>query len=351
MAYLKTIIALLLSIVQILTPIGASFIKGGEDKFFERWTVRSGYTEDYAIELEKKPNKDFVILSIADIQLEKWEAYAEKGKNTTRLINQLVSSIHPDLITVLGDNAWSTSTYLKMIKDLDSLGIPWAPVMGNHDGSCCISEFWCAYEMYDAKNCLFKFGPENMGYGNYIINITENGKIIHTLFMMDTHSGGDDEGNCPTEYAYAGLWDNQIEWYKWAVNGIENIAGKTVESTAFFHIPTPEFAIAWNEAYDNSKGVFKGEYADTSFGYNEEPVCACGTSAFFNACKELGSTKNIICGHDHVNNSSILYDGIRLTYSMKCGEGGYWNPERSGGTVLTINSEGNLSVPQHIIIK
>ncbi len=350
MAYIKTIMALLMAIVQILAPVTAVVFNGGEKAFFEDWSAEQVYTDDYAVNLEKEPGKDFVVLNLTDVQLEKWEAYAEKGEQTTETIDYLIKKTNPDLITLTGDNAWSTSTYLKLIEDIDAYGIPWAPVMGNHDGSCCINEFWCAYEMAQAENCIFKFGPKNMGYGNYIINIKENGRIVHTLFMMDTHSDIQDENNINGAYqsGYDNLWANQLEWYEWAVKGIKSLAGYTVPSSVFIHIPLVEFKTAYDEAYDVEKDCFKPLYAMTSFGKNLEGVCcAPQNNGFFSLCQRLGSTHDIIAGHDHVNYSSILYQGIRLTYSLKCGAGGYWEEGISGGTTLSINSLG-LTKTEHV---
>ncbi len=346
MNYILTVFSILLSLCQIFSPVWAKLVHG-EDYYFENWSADQAYTEDYAQNIEKDPDKDFVILSLTDIQLEKWQAYSDEGKRTWKIIDELVAETEPDLIVLPGDNAWATSTYFETIKHIDAYGIPWAPIMGNHDGACCISEFWCAYKFFQAENCLFKFGPKDMGYGNYIINITENGKIIHSLFMMDTHSDLRDGANINGEKGggYDHLWENQIEWYKWAVNGISELAGGTVESTVIFHIPVVEYKDAWAAAYDEEKGEYREEYKDTSFGVNHEAPCpAPQNNGFFTVCKELGSTKNIICGHDHVNCSSILYDGIRLTYSLKCGSGGYWEKDMSGGTVETIGSDGTASI-------
>ncbi|HBL40155.1 MAG TPA: hypothetical protein DDY98_00710, partial [Ruminococcaceae bacterium] len=317
MKYLKTILVLVLAIPQILSPVWASLFKG-EDSFFEAWSPEQTYTSDYCIELKKDPKEDFVILNFTDVQIEKWDAQGELGRAATQTIYKLIKETNPDLITVTGDNGWCTSAYLKLIKDIDRFGIPWAPVMGNHDGSCCISEFWCAYKLYEAKNCIFKFGPKGMGYGNYAINITENGKVIHTVVMMDSHDGD--------EFINA----DQQAWYRWVLEGVAKKEGRTVESSVFFHIPVPEFATAYAQAYDKQKNCFVGDYAATSFGVNHEEVCySNATSPFFGLCKELG-TKNIICGHDHVNCSSILYQGIRLTYGLHTGPGGYWEEEMSG---------------------
>lgn len=352
-AYLKTIVIMILSLGQILSPIGAVVLKGGESKFFENWSETQEYTDDYAVTLEKDPDKDFVILNLTDIQFEKFEAYSDFGKTATDTIDKLIEKVKPDLITLTGDNGYCTSAYLKIVKDLDKYGIPWAPVMGNHDGSCCISEFWCAYRLFKGKNCLFKFGPKDMGYGNYIININENGKTIHTLFMMDTHSDIEDDGNIngAKNSGYDNLWLNQFDWYKWAVNGITKLEGHTVESTVLMHIPLVEFKTAWDEAYDKENSQYIGSYAETSFGENHEATCcAPENNGFFALCKEMGSTKNIVCGHDHINSASILYDGIRLTYALKCGAGGYWENNMNGGTTLTVSSDGSVRT-EHIYVE
>ena len=71
-------------------------------------------------------------------------------------------------------------------------------------------------------------------------------------------------------------------------------------------------------------------------------IVGAGPAGIFTAVEmlRLGSTKNMIVGHDHVNSSSMVVDGIRLSYGLKCGSGCYWEPEMSGGSTLTISSDG-----------
>ena len=185
-----------------------------------------------------------------------------------------------------------------------------------------------------------------MGVGNYIINITENGKIIHTLYMMDTHS----DTSLPVG-GYDHLWNNQLEWYEWAVKGTNAIAGRNIESTIFFHIPCIQYRNAWQEAaYNTETGLYENPaYAD-SFGSNDEGICSPDyDSGFFALVKELGSTRNMVAGHDHINNSSIVYDGIRLSYSLKCGPASSWMESKNGASVITINSDGNASFSHHYV--
>ncbi len=343
-AIIKMVIAYILIIPQLINPLG--YIAPLQDKYFDDWSPEQTYTQDYAFNLEKDPNKDFVILNLADVQLTDTEQFDHIGRESFEMITTLIEEQQPDLITLSGDNAWSTMCYIELVNLLDSFDIPWAPVLGNHDGDGSISDFWCANLFNKSENCLFKLGPRDMGYGNYVINITENGKIIHTLYMMDTHSykeytlpdGSKNEG-------YDHLWDNQLEWYAWAVKGTNAIAGYNVESTAIMHIPVYEMLDVYNSNYDTEKDQFTGIYAQSSFGYIHELPCPGVTNnGFFDLVLELGSTKNIIFGHDHINSASVVIDGVRLTYGLKAGMGAYYEEGMTGGTTITVNSQGKATV-------
>ena len=342
-------------------PFVDTLLHGGEQAFFEDWSAERTFTRECAVELEKDPGKDFVVLNLADIQLDDEEALGEMGEQVKANTDRLVAQTQPDLITLSGDNAWGSQAYMMLIKMLDAYGVPWAPVMGNHDGQGCQSEFWCAYKLTHAKNCLFRFGPVGMGYGNYIINITQNGEIVHTLFMMDTHSYIEEDGiNGPAGTEdndnYDHLWPEQLEWYAWAVDGIEKIAGKPVESSVILHIPLNEYKAAWDEATGGAacnpetEVTYIGEYAETSFGVrHENGGWPPESNGFFDLILQKGSTKNVIAGHDHVCDSSILYKGVRLTYALKDGPGCYWEPELNGGTTLLIGSDGHAAVEHRFI--
>ena len=352
MAILKMIFAYILCSIQILFPLNI-FFKTNEEAYFVKWTENDTFDKADYIEIEKPEGDDFVILNLTDIQVGDENYYGADGIYSEQLIKQLVKDYDPDLITLTGDNAWGALSYLKHIELMESFGIPWAPVMGNHDGQGCPSEFWVAYQLSNAENCLFEFGPENMGYGNYIINITEKGKIVHTLFMMDTHSDGVFTLEDGTEVdGYDHLWDNQQKWYKWAVEGITEIAGKTIESTVLTHIPVREYYDAWDsvsvETDGYEFGIIDPKYSDIAAGRRVEDCCASPVNnGFFSLCKELGSTKTMLVGHDHKNDFYVEYEGITLAYSVKSGFGSYWQPDMIGGTTLTVNSSGNIKIEQH----
>ena len=329
---------------QLITPKTADKV-GGEDLYFYNWDSSMVYSSDvYAHTIVKDPDEDFVILNITDVQLNSLDPFGLFGEVADRVIDELIERTQPDLITMTGDNAWGATAYIKIIEKIESFGIPWAPIMGNHDGEMTISEFWAAYQLYNAENCLFEFGPKDMGYGNYIINIEENGEVIHTLFMMDTHSNTDKECG-----GYDHLWDNQLDWYEWAVNGIARENGKVIDSSVFIHIPVPEYEDAWNSIHDENGNMIE-PYKSQEFCKKYESVSMPKfNNGFFDLCKDLGSTKNIVVGHDHLNCFSIDYQDITLTYSMKTGVGCYSIVDLIGGTTFTFDSQGKTTIKHEFV--
>ena len=329
----------------ILHPASPGEVRGGENLFY-RWSGDLPYSSEiYAAEIEKEPGRDFVILNFSDVQCHDGEAFSEVGEFAEETMEKLIVRTKPDLITLTGDNAFDSFAYLRLIRFIDSFGIPWAAVMGNADHTGLVSEFWGAYQLAEAKNSLFDYGPEGMGYGNYIINITENGKIIHTLFMLDTHHEEEMQ-----EGSYDHLNDAQIAWYRWAVEGIAAEAGRVIPSTAIMHIPVPEYQDAWDSVYDRETGKLAAPYCDQEYCMLREKMGSPEfNNGFFALCRELGSTKTMLCGHDHINCYSIAYQGIALTYAMKTGYGCYWRPDTNGGTTLTVNGAGDVTVGYHYV--
>ena len=88
-------------------------------------------------------------------------------KPIAELMGEMAEKISPDCIVASGDvhhfdgiqsvqdPLWMTN--YELIYSHPKLMIPWLPVMGNHDGQGCGNEFWAAYTLANAENCLFKF--------------------------------------------------------------------------------------------------------------------------------------------------------------------------------------------------
>ena len=293
----------------------------------EKWDGEAISIDSFA-SLTKKNGKDFVILNLTDPHFSDYDYRAFLAFASSSTAKRLVSEIKPDLITVTGDIVCADSTVysIKRFTDLmESFGVPWAPVFGNHDdeGNCDLN-YLCDI-MLKSPNCLLKKGDPEMGYGNYGIRIlNEDGSLNEVIVMLDSHH---DQAN-----------EKQQKWVKAITD-----AAQDAEISLFFHVPLPEYQYAYDEA-KTDKG-WKEEYK--AYGEKHENVC-CERDAegkpvqrgFFDIIKRAGNIKYVFCGHEHMNDFSILYQGVRLTYTMKLGKGSGFQLGFDGGTVITIGENG-----------
>ena len=282
-------------------------------------------------------------------------------RNAMNAVAAMIKYEKPDLVVLTGDmvypipfqgatlnNKVSTKVLITL---LETLGVYYAPLFGNHDTEAYsthtrdqIGDVWGDDSL---EYSLFKKGPEDVdGVGNYIIKVKNNEGIVkNALFCMDSNDYRKDDllgvtGN------YDNFHDNQIEWYKSKVNEIDaynktiNPAEPVFTSLVFFHIPLEEFGIAWEEykANGNTENVtyIEGEH-------RERTCCSPFADEFFETVLELGSTKALFCGHDHINNGTVEYKGIKLVYGMSIDYLAYvttaFTGYQRGCTVVTVDGD------------
>lgn len=100
-----SVIAVFLAIVLVLLAVWMIPVKGEVSNDY--WCSTMEYTEDYAVSIEKYPDKDFKILAISDVQLnDAIDIFGLKG-TAYDTITKLVSEQNPDLIIVMGDTVWA----------------------------------------------------------------------------------------------------------------------------------------------------------------------------------------------------------------------------------------------------
>lgn len=353
---IKITVCVLLAAVLIIA--GVLFFPLTGKKHTEVWSADQAF--DIAkIQTVEKNREDFKILMFTDTQL--W-ANLGKNKECYEQMDALVEKTQPDLITLPGDVLSAMSSRFSInnfIKHMESYGVPWAPVYGNHDNEIPSNSLnWQTEKYVAADHCLMQKGPSNLyGCGNYVINIVENGNPVYSIFMLDngryTEYTDEETNETYTKEIYMGY--EQIAWYEWNVKGIAEATGKTVPSMTFSHFAQPEFREAvekYGVKDENDIYTIPEEYG---FGYCQYlPGAAPVNSGFVEKCKELGSTKYIFCGHDHENNASISYDGITYTYGLKTGPSPVpWNyAKETGGTLITAtgSQESQTVDIEHIVI-
>lgn len=306
------------------------------------WDGQESFNLENITSFEKNVGEDFNILTIADTQFDNpFQTVTETKKE----IQKMIDYAKPKLILTTGDNYagifnhFHVDTFRRM---MDSFGLPWATVFGNHEHDFDSDLYYLTKELQKSDLCMLKVGPTNIdGVSNYVLNIKEDGKIVYNLFMMDSNEEiwkYDDEGNEIDNY-YDNVRPSQIKWYEDNVNAIKQIAGKTVPSLAFFHVPFYEFdtANALYESGSSESELLHGDHYDWEDGevtkYNY---------GFFDKMLELDSTKHVFTGHNHHINSSYLYKGVHLTNVTKTGNFSSFREGKTGGTMITLGSNGKI---------
>lgn len=376
------VMGIIVAVIAVIACVVAVVNVTGNKANIEKVTAFEKVEKADALTPEKDENgnwtfttdRDFKVMQLTDVHIGGGFLSSKKDSMALNAIAAMVKAEEPDLVVVTGDVSYPVPFQAGTFNNLSSakvfaalmeqLGVYWTLGFGNHDTEAysyysreAISDF---YSSEDFKYCLFSAGPEDIdGYGNQVINVKNSkGIVTQSLFVFDSHSytDGDFLG---IMWKYDNIHENQVQWYEQQINEINTANAQkakelgietpeTVKSAAFFHIPLTEQKDAWDEYAANG-------YADTQnvklyYGVAGETgkvvYCGIGEDGLFEKMLELGSTKAIFCGHDHYNNFSLDYKGIRLTYGMSVDylayPGIYQKGSQRGCTVITFSPDGSF---------
>ncbi len=288
-------------------------------------------------------NKDFRILVLTDTQDDHYPA-----PDMLNLITKAIEESKPNLIVYEGDIVEDTRTadpgvdaqgYREgvAVKDLsgnldhdktlenikvaldkvvsifEASGVPFAPILGNNEYKCGLTnaEWLGLYSQY--KNCLMKdMSDDAEDRIDYFVPIKNSeGKTVFNIWMLDSGKHG--------------INDDQVDWYKKTSEELKrNNNGKAIPAFAFQHIQMNDIGNLfeeckmWNDGaravgtkfYRLNKSIANGRYL---FGY--EP---CEPTYEFKAFKEQGDVIGAFFGHQHVEGFSGKVDGIELGFTYGC---------------------------------
>ena len=291
--------------------------------------------QDYILEMNYK--SDFRILQLTDIHL------SDKDDRETQfkfldLLYQDASN--PDLVIVTGDlfTFAGKDTAKSLLKYFDGKKIPWTVCFGNHDEQCYFSVDWLTSTLSNyGSYCMFKdLQDDNVnGNCNFVINLKEGNKVHDQLFVMDSNRYNFDL----SQLGYDCFKQDQIDWYESVVKYTKEQNGDTVNSLMFYHIPLPEVNPAWEEA-KNANAVIYGEKREASCPPDHD-------YGFFGKIKELGSTKAMFFGHDHINNFEVDYQGVKFCYGIKSTDRIYHDEDMLGCQTITIHDDHSLKIDRY----
>ncbi|HPG91945.1 MAG TPA: metallophosphoesterase [Clostridia bacterium] len=291
------------------------------------------------------------IMQLADPQI-KFGSFTQDTKTMT-LIENALNIEQPDIVVCTGDLTLSIDTYnaYKYFADfMEQRGQYWTLAYGNHDAEFDCSKYTLWKLLSGYEYCLFDCGPTNIsGESNFVINVKRGDEYVYSLIMLDSNMYETVEVNGETKEDYSWIKPDQVAWYNWVVDGLKSV-NPLIRSSAFWHIPTIEFAKLYY-AIDTDRAVLDGidmsqigvvsdvsgyifendksgndvlddgytlgvYYGAENIGENKP---SGSESDIFAAIKDGGITEAIFCGHDHVNTLRGFYDGIYLCYGRASG--------------------------------
>ncbi len=275
---------------------------------------------DYKIDIDYKEN--FKIMQLTDIHLGVESDYQYEINHLENMIN---SQNDIDLIVITGD----TFTYSnkEMVKKffgfIDKFNIKWTFTYGNHDLQGDYDTYFINDIIKQTKNKLFiDYDDDDItGLTNFYINIKKDEINLYRLYIVDSNT----YYNSGIKYCYDIIHEDQIKH----IENINEYENDNAIGLVFFHIPLYEFIDANNEyEKENVSGTGKNN-EDCCVGYKKTDA--------FKRFKNM-NIKGLFIGHDHINNATIYYNDMILSYGLKATDVVYYDSTMIGYKLITLPS-------------
>lgn len=300
-------------------------------------------------QLRVNEDGSFKVLVLSDVQA----SSRVINKETISNIKTICEREQPDLVIFNGDNSFdirnaaAMKTYVKLMSEwCEDNKVPWAHVYGNHDDETPIGEICVPkeeqQEIYESfEYCVSKAGdPDIAGVGNFVLPVyTYDGTAIaFNVWALD--SGSYDHAYTDADLYpvggnnffghYAGMQGNQVNWYYNASKTFEEFHGGKVLGMMTFHIPLQEVWTAWSQ-----KEALGLEWD----GEKRENISACSVNCgLFDKILARKDVKLVVNSHDHINDFSIKYKGVRFAYTACIGTEEYHADDMLGGRVINFSA-------------
>ncbi len=324
---------------------------------------------------------EFRIMHLTDIHLCGGFLSAENDKKVLNAVAAMISAEKPDLVVATGDISFAVPWYGTLNNGyahgffsslMERLGVYWTVAFGNHDSeSYNYLNRPAVARLYGDEaltHCLFSAGPSDVyGECNHTVNVKNSaGYITKSLIMIDTNAYTEDDP-IGLGWDYDHVRESQIEWYRGVIEaacrhneaiyeskdpGDRRPGDEALlipQSLMFMHIPIREV----KEAYDGYVAANRSDTDDITYlgGHDGETgqvvYCPEDDEELFETILELGSTKALFYGHDHLNNFVLCYKGVTLSYGYSMDYSAYSGIDKLGyqrGCSLISCSEGGFTV-------
>lgn len=292
----------LLSVAMALVLIALLFGCTGK-----KYEISNSYDEIYSkepVSIDVNSDGIFTVFKINDTHF--INGSCKEDKKTLEELKTALDSTSFDLIVVDGDliegynkklsyNKYKAASIFGEL--IDSYNVPWCFAPGNNDGQQDgTNEDLAAFFMqYDNFICGNEKGLD--GSMQFFISLTKDGKVVHSIAIMDSHSTVDGK--------YDHIKQSQIDWL------VKEVNSRKTKTSVFFHMPTPAFKEAYEKGTAYKSFPFCDKYAVDDIEKN---------SAFDNAISGNDYISLISTAHVHSDNIAYFYDN---RYYQLSSLGGY----------------------------
>ena len=320
------------------------------------------YNEESGVYTITATGENFKILHLTDIHLGGSLFSARQDIKALHACYSLIENTHPDLVIVTGDLSFplgimsmsfnNSAPVYQFAAFMRNLGIPWAFTYGNHDTESLASmnreelnDVFVSLSYKTSGTLLYPYlQPEVTGRSNQLIELrNSDGSMNTALFLIDSNAYTSEGIN---DYDF--IHDDQVDWYTDEVARLSSEAGRVVPSMLFFHIPLQQYRTAF-ELYEAGSDEVKYYFGENGEKMINKVCCSDYPSSLFDRARELGC-EAMFCGHDHYNNISLEYEGVRLTYGMSIDylamPGIENDTDQRGGELITIRADGSWDLDQ-----
>lgn len=290
-----------------------------------------------AQELKFNNSGQFKIIQFTDIH---YKIDQEDSNASIAMMNSTLDNEKPDLVVFTGDIITSKQQAKKswdnILNVVISRNIPYMVTLGNHDDEGDLKRKEIADYLSTKKMLVNKTSViENVaGVMNAAISVKDrnNSKAAAVLYIMDSHA----YSSIPKVKGYGWFQNSQIEWFKKESKKYKEGIKDTLPALAFFHIPLPEYSLAFNDMRNKRIGV------------RYEAECAPSiNTGMYAAMLESGDVMGTFVGHDHVNDYLVDYYGIALAYGCFSGSSTTYQRSKSGARIIILK-EGKRSFDTYI---
>ena len=321
------------------------------------------YDEESGVYTLTAQNGDFKILHLTDIHLGNSLYSYRKEIKALQACYSEIAYAKPDLVIVTGDLCFPLGIMFMSFNNaapvqqfsafMCNLSVPWAFTYGNHGTESIASmdreslnDVYMSLSFKTSGVLLYPYvQPEITGRNNQLLELRNaDGTLNTAIFLLDSNAY---TGEGINVYDY--IHDDQVDWYADQVERLNREASRTVPSMVFFYIPLQQYRTAY-ELYEAGSDEVTYYFGNNGEKMINKVCCSDYPSSLFDRMLELGSTTGVFCGHDHYNNMSLEYKGIRLSYGMSIDylamPGIEHDTAQRGAELITIHPDASWDLKQ-----